>query len=42
MPFGPQQTLNLPVNTVGADQSDAKYINPNTNFDALYKFTDML
>ncbi len=42
MAFGPQQVLDLPTNPVGNDQSDAKYISPNTNFDALYKFTDML
>lgn len=43
IPFGPQQVLSLPTNPlVGGDQSDAKYISPDTNFDALYKFTDML
>lgn len=41
MPFGPRHTIHLPQVTSN-EQTDAKYITPDTNFEALYRFTDML
>lgn len=41
--FGPQNFINIPVDSATYNQNgqqyDIKYINPNTNFDALYKYS---
>lgn len=43
IPFGPMYWLDLPKsNGTSVQQSDAKYINPDTDFDSLFKSADYI
>lgn len=43
IPFGPMYWLNLPANNTGIpDESDAKFITPDANFQALYTYSQQL